>query len=82
MHSAHFTPPPWHVEAGRPHFAVLAGRDLVAARIASRDDAQLIEASPDLFDAADAALDWLQLISPTNPVTQRLAAALDKATVH
>jgi hypothetical protein len=80
-----FTPPPWSAETYRPvppHYAVFAGPVLVAARIASRDDAQLIEAAPDLFEAADAACDWLHLIAPANPVTLRLEAALAKAAVH
>lgn len=80
-----FTPPPWHAETYRPQpprYAVFAGPALVAARIESRDDAQLIESAPDLYEAADAALDWLKLISPINPVTRRLEAALAKASVH
>lgn len=85
MREARFTPRPWQAEpyAPRPpRYAVFAGPKLVAARIDRKDDAKLIEAAPDLYEAADAACDWLKLISPDNPVTKRLEAALDKATVH
>jgi hypothetical protein len=77
-----FTPGPWHAETYRAdEYAVFAGQKLIAARIASKDDAQLIEASPDLYGAAQAACEWLKLISPTSPVTRRLEDALQKA-VH
>jgi hypothetical protein len=84
-HRPPFTPPPWHAEPYRAHdpkFAVFAGPNMVAGRIQSEDDAQLIEAAPDLYGAAEAALDWLKLIGPTSPVTARLERALDKAVIH
>lgn len=80
-----FTPAPWTAETYRaqdPKFAVFAGPVLVAARIQSRDDAQLIHAAPDLYGACDAACAWLKLINPASPVTRRLEAALTKARVH
>jgi hypothetical protein len=80
-----FTPGPWHAEAYRsaaPKYAVFAGPKLIAARIESKDDAQLIEAAPDLHGAAQAACEWLKLISPTSPVTRRLEDALQKARLN
>jgi hypothetical protein len=80
-----FTAGPWHAETYRaadPRYAVFAGPKLIAARIESKDDAQLIEASPDLYGAAQAACEWLKLISPTSPVTRRLEDALQKARLN